>query len=285
MADVFISYAREDGARAEQIARALGQMGLDVFWDTEIPPGKTWADYIEEKLANAKAMIVLWSANSTGSQWVREEARMGRDSGKLIPAMLDGTPAPFGFGEVQSANLSNWNGAANHPDFVRFANAVDGKVRGPGASPRPIPQPAASSFASAPTASVDASGSLSPVGYIARCFQKYFNGNGRARRMEFGWFMLFQFVAFILALMIDGSMFGFNAYTSQPNMYLATWALLALIPPAVSVTSRRAHDLGWTGWLALVAVIPYVGWVVNLILLFAPGNAGDNKYGPSPKAA
>jgi len=110
MADVFISYSREDRPRAEQVARGLAALGLEAFWDTEIPPGQTWADYIEGKLSQCKAVVVLWSEHSTKSQWVREEARMGRDKSKLIPAMLDGTPPPFGFGEVQAANLSTWRG-------------------------------------------------------------------------------------------------------------------------------------------------------------------------------
>src|SRR5512147_653857 len=117
MADVFISYAREDRSRAEQIARALSAMGLECFWDTEIPPGQTWADYIENKLSQCKAVIVLWSAHSTRSQWVREEARMGRDRGRLIPVMLDASAPPFGFGEVQAADLSGWQGEPHHPGW------------------------------------------------------------------------------------------------------------------------------------------------------------------------
>ena len=119
MADVFLSYAREDTARADQVAKGLAAAGLDVFWDNEIPPGTTWADYIEQKLTQSKALIVLWSENSTKSQWVREEARMGRDKGVLIPVMIDNSQPPFGFGEVQAANLSNWNGEADHPHWRR----------------------------------------------------------------------------------------------------------------------------------------------------------------------
>jgi hypothetical protein len=135
MADIFVSYAREDKARAEQIARGLEALGLDVFWDSEIPPGQTWADYIEAKLSKCKAVIVLWSEHSTRSQWVREEARMGRDKGTLIPAMLDNSQAPFGFGEVQAANLSTWTGSPDHPDWRRFSEAVRSVV-GSTAAPR-----------------------------------------------------------------------------------------------------------------------------------------------------
>lgn len=124
MAEVFLSYAREDAARAEQVANALAAAGVDVFWDNEIPPGTTWADFIEAKLTQCKALIVLWSEHSTKSQWVREEARLGRDKGVLIPAMIDKSLAPFGFGEVQAANLSDWTGDPQHPAWRRFVDAV-----------------------------------------------------------------------------------------------------------------------------------------------------------------
>lgn len=140
MADVFISYAREDSARAEQVARALEGAGLQVFWDSEIPPGQTWADYIEGKLTACRAVVVLWSENSTRSQWVREEARMGRDKGKLIPVMLDNSPAPFGFGEVQAANLSSWTGEPAHPEWSRTLAAVRDAVSSE-AAPRATESP------------------------------------------------------------------------------------------------------------------------------------------------
>lgn len=157
MADVFISYSREDRARSDQIAQALQQAGVDVFWDNEIPPGQTWADYIEDKLVGCKAVLVLWSAASTRSQWVREEARMGRDKSKLIPVLLDDSPAPFGFGEVQADNLKDWNGQPNHPDWERTLAAVKRAVSQPGAPavsapppPQPRIQPVAAPVSAAP---------------------------------------------------------------------------------------------------------------------------------------
>lgn len=140
MADVFISYAREDRARAEQIARGLEAQGYDVFWDNEIPPGQTWADYTEAKLTQSKVTVVLWTASSVASQWVREEARMGRDKGVLIPVMIDASQPPFGFGEVQAANLANWNGEADNPNWRRFIDAV---MRVTQAEPRPVAPPPA----------------------------------------------------------------------------------------------------------------------------------------------
>ena len=144
MADVFLSYAREDAARAQQIAEGLQAEGVEVFWDNEIPPGSTWADYIETKLSQCKALIVLWSEHSTKSQWVREEARMGRDKGVLIPVMIDASSPPFGFGEVQAANLADWQGERDRPNWRRFADAVASFAK---SAPRQAPPQA---FAGAP---------------------------------------------------------------------------------------------------------------------------------------
>lgn len=152
MADVFLSYAREDATRAEQVARGLTESGVDVFWDNEIPPGTTWADYIEQKLTQCKALIVLWSEHSTKSQWVREEARMGRDKGVLIPAMIDACQAPFGFGEVQAANLAGWNGDKDDPNWRRFVDAVVRSVQTAPAPRQPAPIQPVASAAPSPSA-------------------------------------------------------------------------------------------------------------------------------------
>jgi uncharacterized membrane protein YhaH (DUF805 family) len=287
MADVFLSYAREDRSRAEQIARALSAMGLECFWDTEIPPGQTWSDYIERKLDQSRVVVVLWSQHSTKSQWVREEARMGRDKAKLIPAIIDGSSSPLGFGEVQAADLTGWQGQTTHPQWTRFANAVFTAARG-SAPPQhqTATQPPPSAWRAAP--STEAQGeaeSLSPIGYVQKCLRLYFSGKGRARRAEYGWFILFQFIVALIAIMLDIAMYGFNPYTSAPNGYAFTWLLLAFLPPSVSAASRRAHDFGQSGWLAVLTVIPYIGWIAILVFIFLKGQPASNPHGPSPKAA
>jgi len=149
LADIFLSYAREDHGRAEQIAAALSAAGYDVFWDVNIPPGKTWADVIEQKLSTAKAAIVLWSATSSASKWVREEARFARDQGKLLPVLIDDSVPPFGFGEIQSADLRNWQGDPNDGHWRSLLDALAMSV-GDGAV-KPTPFPAAPPPAAKPT--------------------------------------------------------------------------------------------------------------------------------------
>jgi uncharacterized membrane protein YhaH (DUF805 family) len=325
MTDVFISYAREDAGQAERIARGLEGMGLTVFWDNEIPPGQTWADYIETKLNQCAAAIVLWSANSTKSQWVREEARMGRS--KLIPARLDASDAPFGFGDVQAADLSHWNGDLNDPQWSRFANAVFAKARGaaaPDAPPQPPPQPQAGGWQTPPPqpqqqaggwqtppnqqqsgwsnqggAQASASGELSPIAYVQKCFRLYIDGKGRARRREYWWWIAFSFVASLVAGLVDLA-FGFNQYTMQPNSQIVSMIVgLALLAPSVSVMSRRLHDAGQNGWLAAAPIVvsalggmlgpigvlfQLLGLAGMIVIGVLPGKPGPNQYGPDPKA-
>ena len=278
MADVFISYSREDRSKAEHIASGLTAMGVDVFWDTDIPPGQTWADYIEGKLSACKAVIVLWSEHSIKSQWVREEARMGREQSKLIPVILDGAQPPFGFGEVQAADLSNWSGDYSQADWKRFAQAVNGAVRGAAATAQaqtqtqtqtafvrePQPQAAGGWQAAAATSagwrghSAHAAGDQSPpIEYIKKCFRLYFDGKGRARRAEYWWWVLFTVAVWFVASIVDMS-FGFNQYTGQPNsQVVSSLASLALLAPGICVTARRFHDVGLSGWLVAAFLAAY----------------------------
>lgn len=97
MNEIFISYASENRPQAQKLASALGERGWDVWWDREIPLGKSFDEVIENALAQAKCVIVLWSAVSVASEWVRNEATEGKRRGILVPVFIEHVDAPLAF--------------------------------------------------------------------------------------------------------------------------------------------------------------------------------------------
>lgn len=88
MADIFISYAREDAAQAAALADALSRLGWSVWRDDRIGVGQQFDAVIEQQLDLASCVIVLWSAASVSSAWVRAEASAADEQAKLLPVSL-----------------------------------------------------------------------------------------------------------------------------------------------------------------------------------------------------
>lgn len=124
MADVFVSYKRENEAKVAKLVAALEAQGLDAWWDREIEPGAPWEASIEKQLANARAVIVCWSKEAVASENVRSEARLARNQGRLIQVFLEQCEPPLFFGERQGIDLKNWRGSPDDPQIARLAGAA-----------------------------------------------------------------------------------------------------------------------------------------------------------------
>ena len=122
--NVFISYSRRDRERVNQLADALQGEGLSVWWDPNLVPGRKFRQMIAEQLAAADCVVVVWTAASLESDWVQDEAEEARVRGVLIPVMMDPVKAPAGFRQVQAADLSQWSGNAQHPEFRALVQAA-----------------------------------------------------------------------------------------------------------------------------------------------------------------
>lgn len=120
MAQIFISYAREDEARIQPLVRALENQGWSVFSDRRIPAGQTWRSYIGKALSAASCVIAAWSRHSIVSNWVSEEAEEGKQRGVLVPVLLDAVEPPIGFRSIQAADLVDWDGTETSLTFQKL---------------------------------------------------------------------------------------------------------------------------------------------------------------------
>lgn len=129
MADIFLSYSREDRAAIEPLAEQIAAAGYSVWWDRQLTGGGRFLKETEAELNAAKVVLVVWSRTSIESHWVADEAGAGRDTGRLLPISLDGSMPPLGFRQFQVIDCSKWtrdDGAA----FRQLTGAL-GKLTAP----------------------------------------------------------------------------------------------------------------------------------------------------------
>lgn len=126
MSDIFISYASTDRNKAERLANAFIQQGWSVWWDRQIPPGKSFDEVIEYALSAARCVIVLWSKESVSSRWVKTEAAEAAAKGILVPALIDQVSIPLEFKRIEAADLSDWQSDSPHLEFDQLLKTVAG---------------------------------------------------------------------------------------------------------------------------------------------------------------
>jgi TolB-like protein len=141
MSDVFISYARSTEPEAHAIAEALRALGHEVWRDDQIAAHQAFGKVIEQRLAEAKVVLVLWSADAAESEWVRSEASRARAMGKLVQLTLDRSPLPMPFDQIQCANLVGWRGGADTPGWRQVLAAIADLHGVPAAATPTLPLP------------------------------------------------------------------------------------------------------------------------------------------------
>ncbi|WP_265570201.1 TIR domain-containing protein [Sphingomicrobium nitratireducens] len=124
MADIFISYARSTEPHARIVGDLLRQAGHAVWRDDELPAHRAYSEVIEERLREAKAVVVLWSAEAVKSQWVRAEADVAREAGTMVQMSVDGVVPPIPFNQIQCADLNGWSGDPEHPGWKKILDSV-----------------------------------------------------------------------------------------------------------------------------------------------------------------
>lgn len=126
MSDIFISYAREDKPKAQVLAEVLEEQGWTLWWDPNVRIGSKFDQIIKAELDAAKCVIVLWSRASALSDWVKDEAAEAARRSILVPVLIEDTEIPFGFGfrQLQTAWLIDWDGSTSDPEFSRLVKDI-----------------------------------------------------------------------------------------------------------------------------------------------------------------
>ena len=126
--EIFLSYSRENAARAKLFADAFVAEGFEVWWDAQLRSGEEYDRVTEVALRSAKAVVVLWSKRSVDSSWVRAEATQAYRSKTLMPAMIEDCVRPVMFELTQTAELSHWNGDRKDSAWQAFVTDLRGHV-------------------------------------------------------------------------------------------------------------------------------------------------------------
>ncbi|MBQ4246425.1 MAG: DUF805 domain-containing protein [Succinivibrio sp.] len=112
---------------------------------------------------------------------------------------------------------------------------------------------------------------------LFEALKKYAKFEGRANRPQFWYFVLTEFLAFFIIVLL--------CLIPFVNI-IAFLALLVycfgLIVPRIAVTVRRLHDTNRSGWWLLLCFVPFVGSIVILVFMCLEGTKGANKYGDEP---
>jgi len=297
MADIFISYAQEDGERIQPLVALLESQGWSVFWDRKLLPGDNWTTEIDQKLKGAKAAIVVWSRHSTTSEWVKAEAMAARERAILVPVRIDQSAIPLPFGLVQTADISPE--AANSADSLgKLVTQISGLLAKAPANPEIV-----ANFASTQKSI------FSRIDWM----QVMFDIEGRLSRKTL-WLSLIVlmpvlFLAqFAIENVIRATHTGGDEATIMSKSALA-YTFLTLYP-TIALTTKRLHDFNWSGWwgalpiaflafttsyqaelladpknlenvasglwLALANIVPFA--LIGLI----PGTRGPNRFGMPP---
>jgi uncharacterized membrane protein YhaH (DUF805 family) len=103
-------------------------------------------------------------------------------------------------------------------------------------------------------------------------FEHYAKFDGRASRPAYWWWVLFAILVGIAANIID--------WTLGIVPVASAIVGLGLLLPNLSVSIRRLHDTGRTGWWILIGLIPLIGFIVLLIFYLQRSDPAENQYGP-----
>lgn len=127
MSGVFLSYSRGDRDLAEAIIRGLRAVGVSVWWDEDMH-SVDWNKELERQVVELATVLVLWTPNSVGSDNVKDEARLGLESNKLINVIVGLPKPPYPYDRVNGLPLDGWHEHEPNSAWNRLVQSIEDKV-------------------------------------------------------------------------------------------------------------------------------------------------------------
>jgi len=131
LADIFVSYSRQDKSLVAPLVAALEAEGWSVWWDPEITPGEEFDAMISRELERTRSLVVVWTPQSVDSRWVRGEARDAADRGVLVPVRFQNAKLPIDFRAVHTTDLDQWGEDPKGAPFRALFKALEAKLGSP----------------------------------------------------------------------------------------------------------------------------------------------------------
>ena len=117
--------------------------------------------------------------------------------------------------------------------------------------------------------------------WFVGALKKYAVFEGRARRREYWFYVLFWVIIAVVLNVVDRMLGMYSAEMGMGILGGIFW--LATLLPSLAVGARRLHDTGRSGWWLLIGLIPLIGAIVLIVFFVLDSQPGTNAYGPNPK--
>lgn len=119
------------------------------------------------------------------------------------------------------------------------------------------------------------------MSWFLLALRKYATFEGRSRRSEYWYYVLFYLLIVFVLSMLD-ALFDTDSEVQGIGLLSGVFSLVMLVP-TLAVTCRRLHDTGRSGWWQLIAFVPVIGTIVLIVFLARDSEQAVNEHGGNPK--
>ncbi len=112
---------------------------------------------------------------------------------------------------------------------------------------------------------------------------RYDDFNGRSRRREYWYFVLYSFLSIVIAGSISRKLGDFKIpifSTFIKSFHVIVF--FVLLVPYLAISVRRLHDINKSGWYLLIYFIPF-GSLILFYFFCCEGVDNENEWGLDPK--